>query len=92
MLGFDYVPKDATLVILCSVFGATSGNIINLMRKAFNGKALINYRFVLLIIPIIFTGSIIGIILNKYLPSIVICSLIVYIRVVSVRKSYNNFK
>lgn len=92
MLGFDYTPKDATLVVLCSIFGASTGNILNLMRKAFNGRPLINYRHVLLLIAIIFTGSFVGILLNKYLPSVGICSMILFIRVISVKKSYRRFR
>ena len=91
MLFFDYTAKDATFVILCSILGAASGNISNLMRKAMNGKPLIQYHYVFVIIPIMFTGSFIGILLNKYLPSILVCSLIMVIILLSVKKTYVRF-
>ena len=92
ILFFDYTPKDATIVVLCSVFGAAFGNAFNLMRKAFNGKPIINYEYVFAIIPLMFAGSFIGILMNKLLPSVVICLIILAIRLFAIKKSYTRFR
>ena len=92
ILFFDYTPKDATIVVLCSIFGTAFGNIFNLMRKAFNGKPVINYEYVFAIIPLMFAGSFIGILMNKLLPSVVICGIILMIRLFAMKKSYARFR
>ena len=92
MIFFDYLPKDATILVLCSILAASTGNISNLMRKSFNGKPLIQYQYVFLIIPIMFTGSFIGILINKYFPSIVICLIILAVISTSIKKTYVRFK
>ena len=91
ILFFDYTPKDATIIVLCSIFGTALGNIFNLMRKAFNGEPVINYGYVFAIIPLMFAGSFIGILMNKLLPSVVICLIILTIRSFAIKKSYTRF-
>lgn len=92
LLFFDYTAKDATIVVLCSIFGAATGNISNLMTKAFNGNPLIQYHYVFLIIPIMFSGAFIGILINKYFPSAVICLIILIVILSSTKKTYIRFK
>ena len=36
MMLLDYTAKDATIVIICSIFAAAAGNISNLMTKSLN--------------------------------------------------------
>ena len=92
ILFFDYTVKDATIVVICSIFGATSGNISALIKKAYNGNPIIKYQYVFLIIPIMFCGAFIGILLNKYLPSIIICMIITTTIITSMKKIYLKFK
>ena len=91
MMLLDYTAKDATIVVLCSIFAASTGNISNLMTKMMNGKPLIQYDLVFLVVPVMFSGSFIGILLNKFLPSLVICTLILALVAFNLKKTYVRF-
>ena len=91
LMFFSYLPKDATMVVFCAILGASSGNISNLVQKAHNGKPLVQYQYVFISIPLMFTGSLIGILLNKLLPSIVVCSIIVGVFGSTIAKTYRRF-
>lgn len=88
---FEYMPKDASLVVISCVLGASSGNTINLLSKAYNGKPLIQYKFAFISIPLMFTGSFLGVILNKFFPSFITYSIIISVFTYSIRKTYNRF-
>ena len=76
---FNVLPKDATLMVFACIFGASSGNMINQMRRALNGRPVINYSYASIVIPLMFIGTIFGIIFNKLLPSIVLVGIILVI-------------
>lgn len=88
---FEYLPKDASLVVFACVLGASAGNTFNLLFKAYNNKPLIQYQFVFVSIPIMFTGSFIGILMNKLFPAIITYSIIIIVFLISVRKTYYRF-
>lgn len=88
---FYYLPKDASLVVYSCIVGTSAGNTFNLFRKAYNGRPVIQYKLAFGSIPIIFTGSFIGIILNKLFPSIITYSIIVAVFLSLVKKTYNRF-
>lgn len=92
MTFFNYLPKDATMVVFCSILGASIGNVINLITKAHNGRPLIQFHLVFISLPIMFTGSFIGVLLNKLLPSLVICSIIVAVFGSTICKTYRRFR
>ena len=79
ILLFNVLPKDATLMVFACIFGASSGNMVNQMRRAFNGKAVINYGYASIVIPLMFIGTLIGVIFNKLLPSAVLVSIMLVI-------------
>ena len=89
---FNYLPKDANMIVFTSILGATLGNFMNQMRKSYNGEPLIQYRFAFLSMPIMFIGSFLGVLLNKFLPSLAICGIIVYQSSTSLPKIYERFK
>ena len=37
ILFFDYIPKDANIIVFTSILGATLGNCVNQMTTAHNG-------------------------------------------------------
>jgi hypothetical protein len=37
ILFFNYLPKDANMIVFTSILGATLGNFMNQMRKSYNG-------------------------------------------------------
>lgn len=49
------------------------------MKKVENGKTLIQYEKLFIIIPIMFTGALVGVIINSLLPVITICFIVVYL-------------
>ena len=86
------MPKDATLVVFCAIFGTSLGNTSNLISKAHNGKPLIQYHLLFVAVPIVFTGAFIGVLLNKYLPSIIVCLIIVLVFGSNIKKTYLRFR
>lgn len=92
MFFFEYLPKDATLVVFCSILGTSFGNVTNLINKAHNGKSVIQFHFVFTSIPIMLAGSFIGVLLNKFLPSIIVCLLITVVFATSISSTYRRFK
>lgn len=91
MTFFAYLPKDASLVVYSCIVGTSAGNTFNLFRKAYNGRPVIQYRLAFGSIPIIFTGSFIGILLNKLFPSIITYSIIVTVFTFFVKNTYLRF-
>lgn len=91
MTFFSYLPKDASLVVYACVVGTSAGNTFNLFRKAYNGKPLIQYKLAFGSIPIIFTGSFAGLLMNKLFPSIITYSIIVTVFLFLVQKTYHRF-
>ena len=76
---FNVLPKSATLIVFSCMFGASAGNMINQMRRAHNNKAVINYNHASIVIPLMFIGTLIGIIFNKLLPNIILVSFILFV-------------
>ena len=79
ILFLDYVPKDATIVVMCSMFACTTANISNLMTKSINHQPILQFNYIFVVVPIMFAGSFIGILLNKLLPSAFIVGFIMLI-------------
>lgn len=92
MTFFEYLPKDASLVVFSCVLGTAAGNTFNLLFKAFNNKPVIQYHFAFVSIPIVFIGSFIGVLMNKFFPSAITYSIIVLTFLVSLQKTYNRFR
>jgi uncharacterized membrane protein YfcA len=88
---FEYMPKDASLVVFACVLGASSGNTFNLLHKALNGRPVVQYKLAFVSIPLMFTGSFAGVLMNKLFPSIVTYSAIIIVFVVSFKKTWIRF-
>lgn len=89
LIFFNYLPKDATLVAFCFILGASVGNASNLMQKAYNGKPLIQFHYAFILVPLMLAGSLIGVLLNKFLPSAVVCFIILASVAMNLKKTYN---
>ena len=89
---FNYLPKDANIIVFTSILGATLGNCVNQMTTAHNGSPIIQYKYAFLVMPIMFIGSYFGVYLNSFLPSAVICAIIVIQSTTSLPKIKNRFK
>ena len=74
---FNYLPKDANIIVFISVFGATLGNCVNLMTKSHDGRQLVHYKYSLVALPIMFIGGFIGVSLNSLFPSLALCAIAV---------------
>lgn len=83
---FNYIPKDANIIVFTSILGATLGNCINQMTKAHDGRPIIRYNYAFVSLPIMFIGSYLGVYLNSFLPSAVICAIIVIQSIMSLPK------
>ena len=89
---FNYLPKDANMIVFTSILGATVGNCLNQMRKSYNNEPVIQYKYAFVSLPIMFIGSFLGVYLNSLLPSLAICGIIVYTSSTSLPKIYQRFK
>jgi uncharacterized membrane protein YfcA len=88
---FDYLPRDASLVVFSCILGASAGNTLNFLFKAYDGKPSIQFQYAFVSIPIMFSGSFIGILLNKFFPSIITYSIIIIVFAASVKRTYKRF-
>jgi uncharacterized membrane protein YfcA len=89
---FEYLPKDASLVVFACVLGTSSGNTFNLLHKAFNGRPVVQYKLAFVSIPLMFTGSFAGVLMNKLFPSAITYSIIIVVFIYSFRKTWLRFK
>ena len=89
---FNVLPKDATIMVFACVFGGSFGNMVNQMRRAYDGVPVVNYGYASVTIPVMFIGSILGVLLNKWLPSVATVLFIMYLNGVTLPKMYRRFK
>lgn len=89
---FNIAPKDATIIVFACILGTSCGSTINQMRRAINGEALINYGYVSIAIPVMFMGSLIGVLANTLLPSVGAILIIITVSVMSLPKIFKRFR
>lgn len=89
---FNYIPKDANIIVFTSILGATLGNCINQMTKSHNGEPIIQYKYAFISLPIMFIGSYFGVYLNSFLPSAVICLIIIAQSSTSLSKIWRRYQ
>ncbi len=88
---FDYLPKDANIIVFTSILGATLGNCFNQMTKSHNGQPIIQYKYAYVTLPIMFIGSYFGVFLNNFLPSLIISAIVVGQSIISLPKIKKRF-
>ena len=91
MILYNYTPKHSTIVIFSCILGTTLGNVLSQMRQKINNQPIIQYQYAFVAIPIMFIGSIIGVLLNKLFPSAAVCAFIMYWAAVSIKGIYEKF-
>jgi uncharacterized membrane protein YfcA len=89
---FNVLPKNATIVVFACIFGTAFGGTTNQMRRALDDKPVIVYSYTLVTIPLMFIGAIIGVNLNKLLPSLATVSILVGMSGMSLAKVYKRFR
>ena len=92
LVAFNYSPKKTTLLVYVLILGANLGNIINQSTTQIKGKTMIKYRYALVVIPFMFMGSLVGVMFNKFLPSLFICLFIIVTAASSLPKNYQRFR
>ena len=72
-----------------------AGALGNYLKFAFvrdkNGAPMINYDLILLNVPMLTIGTMIGLILNQVLPEIVICLVLIAVLIISFDKTYKRY-
>jgi len=61
------------------------------MQTALNNEPIVHYNYAFVILPIMFMGALIGVFLNKLLPSFVLMLIIVGVAFNSLPKIYGRF-
>jgi len=89
---FNYLPKDANIIIFTSTFGATLGNCLNQMTKAHNGRPVIQYKYSLVCLPIMFVAGYFGVWMNSFLPSLAICVIFIVLISNALPKLFRRFR
>lgn len=74
-----------------------AGALGNYLRFAFlrndeNGGPMINYDLLLINVPMLTMGTIMGVIMNEFLPEIIICCILVVVLIVSLKKTVLRFR
>jgi len=91
ILCFGLLPKQATIVVFACIFGTAFGSTINQMRRALDRKPAINYSYTMVTIPLMTIGAILGVFLNRLLPSLATVSIIVGLSAKGLPKMWNRF-
>jgi uncharacterized membrane protein YfcA len=89
---FGVLPKDATIMVFACVFGSAFGNMLNQTRRAIDGEPVVNYTYISITIPIMFVGTLIGVMFNQLFPSLITVSIIVGTALISLPKIFNRFR
>ena len=76
------------MAIFILMFGATLGSAYNQAKILLKGRSIIKYQYAGIAIPFMFCGGIMGIFLNKMLPSIFIVSITLITIFASLKKIY----
>ena len=88
---FGLLPKDATIVVFSCIVGTSCGNTINQMRRALDGDPVINYGYAAIAIPVVFMGTLLGVFLNRFLPSIGVVLIVIAVAAYSLPKIFKRF-
>lgn len=72
--------------------GSSCGNMANQMRTAFNNEPMIRYQYAFVVLPLMFLGSLVGVLLNRWLPSAVMVLIILSVTCYSLPNIYRRFK
>ncbi len=79
-------------MVFACILGSSFGNIVNQTQRALNGQPTIQYSYAFVTIPIMLFGSILGVFVNKLLPSFITASVIIGVALHSLPKIYHRFK
>ena len=70
---FEYEIKAAIAVNVLMLFGSSLGNFaINARKRTVNGLPLINFALVVISLPMLLCGALLGIYINRLVPDLVL--------------------
>ena len=87
---FHYSQKKSTKIIYVMLFGGSLANYLSVMRKrnSKTGGPLVNYDLILLTLPLLIPGAVLGVLFNKFFPELWLTIYLVYILYDSFKKTY----
>ena len=91
MFFYNYSPKHSTIVVFSCLLGTTMGNVLSQMRQKINNEPIIQYQYAFISTPILFIGSIVGVLINQLFPTIIITAYTMYWVAVSTKDIYKKF-
>jgi len=75
---FLYDTKKSVAIVIVLVFSGAVGNVVQLSRDiTHEGVPAIDYRLILITLPSLIVGTVYGVAMNKLLPPILVCILLV---------------
>ena len=85
--------KQSIYIGFISILAGALGNYFKFgfLRNDENGGPLINYDLLLINVPVLGCGSIIGLIVNQILPEILVCFTLVCVLIFSLKKTLRRF-
>ncbi|KAL4492499.1 hypothetical protein ABPG72_005634 [Tetrahymena utriculariae] len=90
---FLYDTKKSVALVILLVFSSSLGNTIYISReRTHDGVPVIEYRLILVTLPTLIVGTVYGVAINKFLPSIAVCILLVILLAQQIQKSYLRYK
>ncbi len=77
------------------LFGGSIGSYIKLYKERLSetGSSLINYRLILITLPLLLSGAVLGVMMGKFLPKIIVGILLFLILlqvIIKTNRSYKN--
>ena len=76
------------------LFGGSIGSYIKLYKERLSetGSSLINYRLILIALPLLLSGAVLGVMMGKFLPKIIVGILLFMILLQVIKKTNRSYK
>jgi uncharacterized membrane protein YfcA len=86
---FLYDLKQSIYIGFVTILAGALGNYLRFafLRSDDTGGPMINYDLLLINVPMLTMGTLLGVIMNEFLPESIICFILVVVLVVSLKKT-----
>ena len=86
---FNYEIKTAIAVNVLMLFGSSIGNFsINARKRTVNGLPLVNFALVVISLPMLLCGALLGVYINRLVPDIVLYISLILTLLQNVKTNY----